>query len=102
MSRGLTKKQVLALITAFCLIALLLLSTLFVVAHARHDCSGSRCEICREIAFFLTAVQHLTVPVAILHMAAGLLALLLFSTPTGIVLGRRPETLVLLKVRLDN
>lgn len=102
MIRPLSRRQILALILALSLASLLLLSTLFVVIHARHTCSGEHCKICHEIAFCLIVIQHLTVPAAEIHITAGLLCLLLLSVPIGIVIRRRPDTLVLLKIRLDD
>ena len=86
-----------------CLTAVLSLSALFITTHADHDCSGDGCQICYEISGCVTAIQHMAEAVGTgtsCLLCACLLLLCLILTQ--IKESYCTETLVALKVRLDN
>lgn len=86
-----------------CLVAVLSLSTLFITIHAEHDCTGEGCEICHEIEGCIAAVYRMAEamgPGAFSLFGASLFLFCL--TLTWADEGRCPETLVALKIRLNN
>lgn len=104
MERQKQKRSMLALLLALCVVAVFSLSTLFVITHADHACTGADCRICHEIEACLTTVRHLSESAGSgAAPALGALLFLLCLILTGMAQeGRRPDTLVALNVRLDN
>ncbi len=97
------RKRVFAFGLMICLTAVLLLSTLFIVTHAEHDCIGNDCEICYEIKGCVAAVRHMSEALSggtsyLLYTWLFLLCPALISAKGGCP----AETLVALKIRLDN
>ena len=45
-----TKKRILTAVLAALVLAVMLSSSLFIIEHADHDCTGEDCPICRTIA----------------------------------------------------
>lgn len=86
-----------------CLVAVLSLSNLFIVSHAEHDCTGNGCEICYEIKDCIVVVQHMaealgTGAACLPCIWSFLLCMALICVKEGCL----AETLVALKIRLDN
>ncbi len=103
MEKQRTYKRVFSFGLMLCLAAVLSLSTLFIVTHADHDCIGHDCEICYEIDGCVAAVQHMSEALSagasyLLCVCAFLLCLTLICAKEN----RLAETLVALKIRLDN
>ena len=91
-------KRLYAFLAAFLVTAVLLLSGLFIVTHAEHDCTGEDCLVCAEIEACVCTIQ-------LLSKAVGTGAYLVISKilslcQTGLFLC--PVSLVSLKIRLDN
>lgn len=97
------QKRILAFGLMIFLVAVLSLSSLFIVTHAEHDCIGSDCEICCEIKDCIAAVQHMAE--ALGTGAVCLLGIWSFQLCMALVCAKEvclAETLVALKIRLDN
>lgn len=80
-----------------------LLSALFVVSHADHDCTGTDCAVCHEIHSCLSALRHISEglgPSA--HYGLGAMLLLLCALLPVSLSDRRSCTLTALKIRLNN
>lgn len=102
MKRQTRKNRILAFALAACLLAVLGLSALFIVTHARHDCTGSGCEVCYELEACASTIRHLSEALTTgAAVSLGLLLLLLLDTPLAAEENRRPATPVFLKVRLN-
>ena len=90
-----------AMLLAAALLALLVFSSAFLLAEARHDCSGSECTVC---ALVRTAVGRFTAVGGASFAAAALcFAALLFALPPAAL--PRPAfsfSLISDKVRLNN
>lgn len=87
-----------------CLVAVLSLSNLFIVSHAEHDCTGNDCEICYEIKDCIAAVQHMAEALGT-GAACLLLCICSFLLYMALICAKEAclaETLVALKIRLDN
>lgn len=96
-------KRIGAFLAAFLVTAVLLLSGLFIITHAEHDCTGEDCPVCAEIAACASAIHLLTEAVgtgAVLIFAYIIALKLLTSYTAGLYL--RPVSLVSLKTRLDD
>ncbi len=103
MKKQRTYKRVFSFGLMLCLVAVLSLSTLFIVTHADHDCIGHDCEICYEINGCVAAVQRMSEALGtgasfLLCACAFLLCMVLFYAKEK----HCAETLVALKIRLDN
>ena len=53
-------KRLYAFLAAFLVTAVLLLSGLFIVTHAEHDCTGENCLVCAEIEACVCTIQLLS------------------------------------------
>ncbi len=103
MKRQRNYDRVLALGLVLCLAALLSLSTLFITTHAEHHCTGENCEICHEIEGCVAAVHRMAEGIGNGYAGLFKAALLLVCLTLIWVAQCRPaETLVVLKIRLDN
>lgn len=96
-------KRALSFVTAFFVTAVLLLSSLFIVTHTNHDCSGEDCPVCAELEACAATIRLIT-------EAVGMGAVVIFAYIanqkflTTYLTGRnlRPVSLVSLKIRLDD
>ena len=96
-------KRIFAFVTAFLVTAVLLLSGLFIVTHAEHDCTGEDCLVCAEIEACVCTIQLLSKAVgtgAAVIFAYLVISKILSLCQTGLFLC--PVSLVSLKIRLDN
>ena len=96
-------KRLYAFLAAFLVTAVLLLSGLFIVTHAEHDCTGEDCLVCAEIEACVCTIQLLSKAVgtgAVVIFAYLVISKILSLCQTGLFLC--PVSLVSLKIRLDN
>lgn len=103
MERRSKKSRLLAFVLVLCMVATLALSTFFVITHISHDCTGEGCEICHQIEACVTTIHRLSeTGVAGAAGIFGAILLLFFLFVAVETEGRRPETLILLKVRMND
>ena len=97
------KKQILALLAAVLVTAVLLLSGLFIATHENHECIGDDCPVCAQMETCAAVIRLIT-------EATGAGAVFLF-TYTAVKesvnlylagLNLCPVSLVSLKIRLDD
>ena len=103
MNRFIKHKRIFAFLTAFLVAAVLLLSGLFIVTHAEHECTGEDCPVCAELQECAATIRLITEAAgtgAIVIFAYIITQKLLSSYQTGLYLC--PVSLVSLKIRLDN
>lgn len=96
-------KRICAFVTAFLVTAVLLLSGLFIVTHAEHECTGEDCPVCAELQACAATIRLITEAAgtgAVVIFAYMITQKLLLSYQSGLYL--RPVSLVSLKIRLDN
>ncbi len=96
-------KRIHAFLAAFLVAAILLLSGLFIVTHAEHECIGEHCSVCAEIEACVFTICLLTEAVgagAVVIFAYIVVLKLLSSYLAGLYLC--PVSLVSLKIRLDD
>lgn len=77
------------------------LSALFVVFEAEHDCSGDDCQICQSVNTCLRLFDNTTPK----PESSGFVAALAFALVLvlgAVLLGGRSENLITLKVKLSN
>ncbi|MDO4293001.1 MAG: AraC family transcriptional regulator [Eubacteriales bacterium] len=95
-------KKICAFVTAFLVTAVLLLSGLFIVTHAEHECTGEDCPVCAELQVCAAAIRLLTEAAGtgtIVIFAYRMIQKILLSYQSGLCL--RLVSLVSLKIRLD-
>ena len=94
-------KRMLAVLLAVTLVAVMLLSTAFLVEEAHHDCVGDGCQICLQMNVCRGLLKELSL--VLLAALAALVALCAFrSVPRACENTSTPGTLVALKVKLSN
>lgn len=96
-------KRTYILLTAFHMTAVLVFSALFILTHAKHECTGDHCPVCAEIKLCVEMIHVLREAVRtgfVVFFAYMILLKPIISYMTGPCL--RPVSLVSLKIRLNN
>jgi hypothetical protein len=89
------------LVSACVLVAALLLPSVFLVAEGHHHCTGDGCTICKVLDGAV-ALQNTGADVPDLPAAAVVFLVSILLACCAYCVLRAPETLVSLKVRLDD
>lgn len=92
-----------ALAAALLVTVVLIGSSLFVLTHLSHDCTGEGCKVCSEIGTCVSALHLLSEAVGsgvAVIFAYICVKKLIITYSAGLFL--RPASLVGLKVRMDN
>lgn len=96
-----TKKRILAAVLTALVLAVMLSSSLFIIEHADHDCTGEDCPICQQIYLCTQTLKTLSLAViaaAVFYAFSALLSITIRQVETACV----PHTPVSLKVKLTN
>lgn len=96
-------KRIYAYLAALLVTAVLLLSGLFIVTYAQHDCTGEDCPVCAELQVCAATIRLITEAAgtgAIIILTYIITEKILLSYQSGLYL--RPVSLVSLKIRLDD
>ncbi len=96
-----TKKRILAAVLAALVLAVMLSSSLFIIEHADHDCTGEDCPICQQIYLCTQTIKTLSlafIAVTVFSALATLIHIIDRQIETACV----PRTPVSLKVKLTN
>ena len=96
------KTKITAALTALIIMLVILCSSIFIIEHIDHECTGRDCTVCREIAQFRsnlsmsgTTADPVVIAAAFIFVMAELIALAVRTSS-----GR--STLITLKVELLN
>lgn len=96
-------RRIYAFLAAFLVAAVLFISGLFIITHAKHDCTGDNCPVCAEMRTCVIVIHVLSEALGAgsVVIFAYFMALKPFiSFMTGLCL--RPVSLVSLKIRLND
>lgn len=96
-----TKKRILAAVLTALVLAVMLSSSLFIIEHADHDCTGEDCSICQQIYLCTQTLKTLSLAViaaTVFYAFSALLSITIRQVETACV----PHTPVSLKVKLTN
>ncbi len=96
-----TKKRILAAVLTALVLAVMLSSSLFIIEHADHDCTGEDCPICQQIYLCTQTLKTLSIAViaaTVFFALAALLHITIRQTEAVCV----PHTPVSLKVKFTN
>lgn len=96
-----TKKRILTAVLAALVLVVMLSSSLFIIEHADHDCTGEDCQICQQIYLCTQTLKTLSLAViaaAVFYAFSALLSIIIKQVETACV----PNTPVSLKVKLTN
>lgn len=96
-----TKKRILVAVLTALVLVVMLSSSLFIIEHADHDCTGEDCLICEQICLCTQTLKTLSIAV-ITAMVFFALAALLYITIRQAETICVPHTPVSLKVKLTN
>lgn len=95
------KKRILTAVLAALVLVVMLSSSLFIIEHADHDCSGEDCPICQQIYLCTQTLKTLSLAViaaVVFYAFSALLSITIRQVETVCV----PHTPVSLKVKLTN
>ena len=96
-----TKKRVMAAVLAALILVVMLSSSLFIIEHADHDCTGEDCPICEQIYLCTQTLKTLSAAVmatCVFFLLAALLQIRIRQVEAACV----SHTPVSLKVKLSN
>ena len=96
-----TKKRILTAVLATLVLVVMLSSSLFIIEHADHDCTGEDCQICQQIYLCTQTLKTLSLAgmaVVVFFALSALLHISIRQAETACV----PHTPVSLKVKLSN
>ena len=96
-----TKKRILTAVLATLVLVVMLSSSLFIIEHADHDCTGEDCQICQQIYLCTQTLKTLSLAgmaVVVFFALSALLHISIRQVETACV----PHTPVFLKVKLSN
>lgn len=96
-----TKKRILTAVLATLVLVVMLSSSLFIIEHADHDCTGEDCQICQQIYLCTQTLKTLSLAgmaVVVFYALSALLSITIRQVETACV----PHTPVSLKVKLSN
>lgn len=96
-----TKKRILTAVLTALVLVVMLSSSLFIIEHADHDCTGEDCQICQQIYLCTQTLKTLSLAViaaAVLYVFSAILSITIKQIETACV----PHTPVSLKVKLSN
>ena len=96
-----TKKRILTAVLATLVLVVMLSSSLFIIEHADHDCTGEDCQICQQIYLCTQTLKTLSLAgmaVVVFFALSALLHISIRQVETACV----PHTPVSLKVKLSN
>lgn len=96
-----TKKRILTAVVAVLVLVVMLSSSLFIIEHADHDCTGEDCPICQQIYLCTQTLKTLSLAVTA-AVAFCALSTLLYITIRQAETVCVPHTPVSLKVKLTN
>ena len=97
------KNRILSFLLMLCVTIALVLSTVFVVTHIDHTCTGEGCETCHQIAICVAIAHQLSEAGAGGAIGVCCAALIVFCRLlTSGALSQNSKTLILLKVRLND
>ena len=97
------KNRILPFLLMVCVTIVLVLSTVFVVTHIDHTCTGEGCETCHQIAICVAITHQLSEATAGGAVGVCCAALIVFChLLTSVASNRNSKTLILLKVRLND
>lgn len=95
------KRRVMSAVLAALVLVILISSSLFIIEHADHDCTGEDCPICEQICLCTQTLKTLSLAViaaAVFYAFSVLLHITIRQTEAVCV----PHTPVSLKVKLTN
>lgn len=95
-------KRITALTIFLCIIITFLLTDSFLLGHGEHKCIGENCSICRQISDCLKVLENIVEACGVAFISLGFFQLLYFEHPKMIYIRKKYNTLVGLKVRLNN
>ena len=96
------RKSLLAAVILICFVAVVLLSSLFIVTHIDHECTGHDCPICHQIQIAENSLQQIGICLVVFFfsiVATFRFRKMLCRNGYNIVLSVSP---VSLKVRMNN
>ncbi len=96
-----TKKRILAAMLTALVLVVMLSSSLFIIEHVDHECTGEDCQICQQIYLCTQTLKTLSLAViaaAVFYVFSALLSITIKQVETACV----PHTPVSLKVKLSN
>lgn len=96
-------KRTYILLTALHMTAVLIFSALFILTHAKHECTGDNCPVCEEIKVCADMIHVLSEAIRtgfVVFFAYMVTLKPIISDWTGPCL--RPVSLVSLKIRLND
>lgn len=96
-----TKKRILTAVLTALVLVVMLSSSLFIIEHADHDCTGEDCQICQQIYLCTQTLKTLSLAgmaVVVFFALSALLHISIRQVETACV----PHTPVSLKVKLSN
>lgn len=96
-----TKKRILTAVLTALVLVVMLSSSLFIIEHVDHECTGEDCQICQQIYLCTQTLKTLSLAViaaAVFYVFSALLSITIKQVETACV----PHTPVSLKVKLSN
>lgn len=94
------RDRIFALLLALIVCSVVLLSSIFIIVEANHDCTGDQCPICCQMESCVNALRALScVSLVAAAVVLGCSFIAVLPCYTGI---RQVESLVTLKVKLSN
>lgn len=97
------RRRVTALGLVVALTVILFLSSLFVITHLKHECTGEDCPVCARINVCMTALHMIAEAVglgSVIICAYVFIKKIVIHYLVGLFL--LPASLVRLKIRMDN
>ena len=96
------KTKITAALTALIVMLVIICSSIFIIEHSNHECTGSDCTVCSDIAHFRSNLSMSGTTVDPVVIAAAFIAVMAELTAFAVRTPSGRSTLITLKVELLN